>query len=96
MRTEANAKTPLFQAHGEDDMTVNYNFGYLSHMFLKKLGINTEFHKYEGMGHEAQPDELNDLGEWLKKILNTQEGAAPVELDKKDMQDASKKDKEQV
>jgi len=66
MRSDANLKTPLFQAHGEDDTVVNIKFGELSHQELKKLDMNVEFHKYPDMGHEANPQELKDLGERLE------------------------------
>ena len=69
MRADANLKTPLFMAHGEDDGVVNYKFGELSYETLKKLGVNVEFHKIEDMAHEAQPEELNLLGAWLKERL---------------------------
>jgi hypothetical protein len=50
-------------------MVVKYKFGEMSHENLKKMGVDVEFHKIEDMGHEAQPDELNLLGEWLKARL---------------------------
>ena len=73
MRTDANLKTPMFQAHGEDDVVVKFNFGEMSYLALQKLGINVDFHKFEDMGHEAQPEELNSLGEWLKERVITRE-----------------------
>ena len=75
MRTDANLKTPLFMAHGEDDMVVNYKFGEMSYERLKKLGVNVEFHKIEDMAHEAHPDELKLLGTWLKGMLVVQDNA---------------------
>jgi len=58
-------------AHGEDDGVVQYKFGEMSYETLKKLGVDVEFHKIEDMAHEAQPDELNLLGAWLKQRLVT-------------------------
>jgi predicted esterase len=69
MRTDANLKTPCFMAHGEDDGVVQYKFGEMSYENLKKLGVDVEFHKIEDMAHEAQPEELNLLGAWLKQRL---------------------------
>jgi predicted esterase len=66
MRTDANLKTPFFQAHGTDDMVVNFKFGEMTYNAMKKMGIDVEFHKIEDMGHEAQDDELRLLGKWLK------------------------------
>jgi predicted esterase len=72
MRTDANLKTPLFQAHGEDDVVVNFKFGQMTYLALQKMGINVDFHKFEDMGHEVQPEELNVLGEWLKERVMPQ------------------------
>ena len=71
MRTDANLKTPLFQAHGEEDGVVRYEFGKQTHEALKKMGINAEFHSYEGMAHEANPTEIKLLGEWIKQRVGT-------------------------
>jgi lysophospholipase I len=75
MRSDANLKTPLFQVHGEDDTVVNIKFGELSHQELKKLDMNVEFHKYPDMGHEANPQELKDLGAWIKARIGVGEGS---------------------
>lgn len=73
MRTDANLKTPFFQAHGTDDVVVNYKFGEMTFQALQKMGIDVEFHKIEDMGHEATPEELEFLGDWFKRRLVTQE-----------------------
>jgi len=73
MRSDANLKTPFFQAHGRDDFVVNFRFGEMTHQTLKSLGVDAEFHAYNGMGHEAQPEELNALGEWLKARIGSGE-----------------------
>ena len=73
MRTDANLKTPLFQAHGTGDMVVNFKFGEMTYNTMKKMGIDVEFHEIEDMGHEAQDDELRLLGIWLKERLAVRE-----------------------
>ena len=73
MRSEANLKTPMFQAHGEDDVVVNFKFGEMTHLALQKMGIDVDFHKFEDMGHETSPEELNILLEWLKEKVVTRE-----------------------
>src|SRR6266496_294646 len=73
MRSDANLKTPMFQAHGEDDVVVNFKFGEMTHLALQKMGIDVDFHKFEDMGHETNPEELNILGEWLKERVATRE-----------------------
>lgn len=71
MRSDANMKTPFFQAHGIDDGVVKFKFGELSYEEMKKLDMDVEFHKYPGMGHEANPEELKDLGAWIKARIGT-------------------------
>ena len=75
MRSDANLKTPMLQAHGNDDVVVDVKFGELSYQVLKKLNIDVQFHKYDDMGHEAYPEELDKLGEWIKERLEIKDPA---------------------
>jgi len=85
MRTDANLKTPLFQAHGEVDVVVNFKFGEMTYEALKKMGIDVEFHEIPDMGHEAQDEELRFLGEWLKRRLVIQETVKEPEKKESEM-----------
>lgn len=67
--SEANAKTPIFQAHGDADYTVAYKYGVDTHNLLKESGANITFKTYNGMGHSAVPQEIADVGNFLKKVL---------------------------
>jgi predicted esterase len=71
MRSDANMKTPLFLAHGMEDGVVKPKFGEMTYEELKKLKVDVEFHKYPDMGHEANPEELKDLGAWIKTRIGT-------------------------
>ena len=73
LRKEANFKTPMYQAHGTDDMVVQFKFGEMTHQRLKDLDIDVKFTKVDGMGHEADPEELADLGKWLKDRIGNPE-----------------------
>ena len=73
MRTDANLKTPMFQAHGGNDNVVAYKFGHMTYITLKTMGIDIEFHKIDDIGHETEPEELNTLGEWLKEKVIVRE-----------------------
>jgi predicted esterase len=53
------------------DSVVKYEFGKQTHEALKKMGVDAEFHSYEGMGHEANPTEIKLLGEWIKQRVGT-------------------------
>ncbi|RPD67376.1 Phospholipase/carboxylesterase [Lentinus tigrinus ALCF2SS1-7] len=78
-------KLPIFWGHGTVDPIVRFDRATLSMEFLKKeLGINNvepenvlnggiEFHAYEGLPHSADPEELDDLKTFLKKVVPAQE-----------------------
>ncbi len=65
----ANAKTPIFLAHGDKDMVVQYSYGVASFEELKEAKAQVEFRTYNGMQHSACPQELNDLASFLKTVL---------------------------
>jgi predicted esterase len=84
MCSENASSTPIFWGHGTADPLVTYKIGSSSVEFLKTaLGISAVtaegsdaaalkgvlFKSYAGLQHGAAPEELNDLTEWLKKIL---------------------------
>jgi lysophospholipase I len=82
MRQEANYQTPMFQAHGTDDMVVKFQYGSMTSKMLSDLGIPVKFLKVDGMAHEADPDELTDLGKWLKERIGDPQGIASKGEDK--------------
>ncbi len=67
-RTDANAKTPIFQAHGTFDPMVPVKRGETSHRWLVEAGYDAVWKTYE-MGHQVHPDEIRDIGEWLRARL---------------------------
>ena len=84
MCSEHASSTPIFWGHGIADPLVTYKIGSSSVDFLKTaLGFSAVtaegsdaaalkgvlFKSYAGLQHGAAPEELNDLTEWLKKIL---------------------------
>jgi predicted esterase len=73
MMSDANKKTPMFQGHGDADMVVNYKFGEMTAEALQKLGVTVDFHTFPDMGHEADPDELNLLRDWMGNRLTIHE-----------------------
>lgn len=79
----------IFWGHGTADPLVTFDLGRTSVDFLKTtLGIpavTTEasgtsaldgvlFKNYTGLQHGAAPEELNDVKEWLKKIIPKNSG----------------------
>ena len=64
----ANRDTPLFQAHGIHDPMVPMDRGEAARDHLGKLGIEVNWQAYPMM-HEVCPKELDDIGNWLRRVL---------------------------
>jgi len=66
----ANAKTPIFMAHGTHDPVVPCAMGSKSKELLGKMGYSVEWHEYP-MQHSVCLEEIQDIGAWLKHVLVT-------------------------
>lgn len=64
----ANARTPIFMAHGTHDPVVPYAMGSGSRELLGKMGYNVEWHAYP-MQHSVCLEEVQDLSAWLRKTI---------------------------
>ena len=65
----ANRQTPIFMAHGLYDPVIPIMMGAGSMTFLTGLGYAIEWRQYP-MPHSVCPDEVEDIGAWLRKVLN--------------------------
>ena len=61
--------TPLFQCHGDSDFMVSLKYGQLTHEVLKTLLHNVQFKLYKGLGHSTVPQEMEDVGAWVKGVI---------------------------
>jgi len=68
-RTDVNAALPIFMAHGDVDAVVPVNFARNSRKRLTGLGHEVEWHEYP-MPHSVSPPELEDIKEFLGRLLN--------------------------
>jgi phospholipase/carboxylesterase len=64
----ANARTPVFMAHGTHDPVVPYAMGWGSRELLVRAGYDVEWHDYP-MPHSVCPEEVHDIGAWLRRVL---------------------------
>lgn len=64
----ANRQTPIFMAHGLYDPVIPLMMGAGSMTFLTGLGYAVEWRQYP-MPHSVCPDEVEDIGAWLRKVL---------------------------
>ena len=65
----ANADVPIFMAHGVVDPTIPLLLANLSRQRLELQGYQVEWHPYL-MPHSLCPEEIRDIGIWLKHVLN--------------------------
>jgi len=68
-RSEANAKIPIFLAHGSDDPVIPVDLAYRSRGQLEQAGYDVEWHEYRGMPHSVSEQEIYHVAEWLEKVL---------------------------
>lgn len=64
----ANKATPIFMAHGIYDPVVPMVMGAGSMTLLTGLGYTVEWRQYP-MPHSVCPQEIEDIGTWLRKVL---------------------------
>lgn len=69
------ARLPIWQAHGTADSVIDISYGRKLRDFLRspELGLGAgneiEYREYEGLPHSASPEELEDLTDWLRRVL---------------------------
>lgn len=63
-RNAANARVPIFMAHGSHDPVVPLPLGEISRDALEKLGYAVEWHSYP-MAHQVCAEEIADLRHWI-------------------------------
>lgn len=64
-------QTPVFMGHGTADGVVSYQWGKKSSEALKAAGCNVTFHSYGNLDHSCNDLEINDVKEFIQKILST-------------------------
>ncbi len=64
----ANHTTPIFLAHGREDMVVPYFLGETVHQQLQKKSFPVSWHSYV-MGHSVCAEEVLDIAKWLKSVF---------------------------
>ena len=67
-RSQANANTPIFMAHGTHDPVVVMDRGEVSKNTLIALGYSVQWRTY-AMAHSVHPEELADISKFLKEVF---------------------------
>nr|WP_314863278.1 carboxylesterase [uncultured Undibacterium sp.] len=67
-RHAANQDTPIFLVHGASDPVIPIQRAQQSRDLLLSLGYTIEWNDY-WMQHSVSPQEIIDIGNWLRKVL---------------------------
>lgn len=67
-RSDANAATPIFLAHGKMDAVVPLDRAVASRDLLRSMGHDVAWHEYP-MAHSVCMEEIADLNQWLLGVL---------------------------
>ncbi|RMD43749.1 hypothetical protein DV735_g1310, partial [Chaetothyriales sp. CBS 134920] len=59
------SRGPIFLGHGTLDPLVPLHLGSESALLLEMIGLKTDWHQYDGLGHWYSPDMLKDLIEFI-------------------------------
>ncbi|HKW36491.1 MAG TPA: alpha/beta hydrolase [Burkholderiales bacterium] len=66
--SRANRDVPIFMAHGSYDPVIPLARAEQSRETLQSLGYAVEWREY-AMPHSVCPEEVTDIGAWLRKVL---------------------------
>lgn len=73
-RSSANQQTPIFMAHGRDDPMISLARAESSRDALKQMGYTVHWHVYP-MQHSVHPQEIRDIGDFLRSVLPASQAA---------------------
>ena len=71
--SEGNKRVEILQVHGQHDDVVPYRIGYDSAELLRAAGYRLEWREYP-MAHQVCPDEVQEIGRWLTRVLGQKTG----------------------
>ncbi len=66
--SEANRAVPIFMAHGSQDAVVPIHLAERTVATLEENGYAVEWHSYP-MPHSVSPQEIADIGHWLRTLV---------------------------
>ncbi len=67
-QSAASRASPIFLAHGTEDLLVLAVYGEQSRRLLERTGYSVEWHEYR-MPHAVCGEEIADIGAWLRRVL---------------------------
>jgi len=76
----ANLQTPIFMGHGDSDPLVKPEWAQRTSEVLKDWGYKVNLKMYRGLQHSADPDEIDDLENYLKERIPAKGDSATAAL----------------
>jgi len=64
----ANHEVPVYYGHGRQDDIISIDHARESHALLLDEGYTVEWNEYD-MPHAVIPEQIDDIGDWLKRVL---------------------------
>ncbi|KAF2097773.1 acyl-protein thioesteras-like protein 1 [Rhizodiscina lignyota] len=64
-----NKETRIFMGHGDQDPVVQYQWGKNTAETLKEWGWDVDFKTYPGLTHSADPEEIDDLENYILRVV---------------------------
>ncbi len=74
-----NRQTPIFIAHGTEDMIVPHALGKSMYTALTEAGYAPSWHSYT-MGHAVCQEEIRDIGHFINWLINQQRQATAKQV----------------
>lgn len=68
-RSDANAKTSIFMAHGSADATIPEALAIQSGQALRSYGYDLDWHSYP-MAHQVCAEEVSDISSWIGRCVS--------------------------
>jgi lysophospholipase-2 len=81
--SEEAKKTPLFWGHGEYDDKVLFEQQFFGVKKLREQGVHVITKKAYQRGHQADPEEINDMAAFLDSVLHGQAKDTKVQDDER-------------
>ncbi|KAG9247422.1 putative phospholipase [Calycina marina] len=66
---DPNRETPIFMGHGDIDSLVLPKWGQMSKDMLSADGYKVDLKFYKGLGHSADPEEIDDVEKYLNERI---------------------------
>lgn len=60
---------PLFMRHGDKDAVIPLELGEETYNRLQDVGVDADFSIISGMDHDVADEEIEELLEWIDKLL---------------------------